>query len=275
VRSTLPLRARRGTLRPTEVQAWSALRHQFRQAVDGPTTRTHFETIRARSPALEAYATPDCLLAYLARDLGADLELKGHVYADLVRCAQTDGPISQVAQSLLWLGLWPGLSGAFVRRAIFWRDATDELIAELIAIFTDIVARLNLSRVRNVIGTLVRSTERDIIQTGLARDRLAATEIPTVAPEALDRRVTADVTEPDSEKTLATLAGAIKKRGHDPAVQAAIYGLGPHHIALALGLKPAAARKRLERARRWIRTELTSARCPAQCRPSAPPAGSP
>lgn len=167
------------------------------------------------------------------------------------------------SKSLLWLGLWPGLSGAFVRRAIFWRDATDEFIAELIAIFTDIVARLNLSRVRYVIGTLVRSTERDIIRAGIARDRLAATEIPTVTPEALDRRVTAAVTEPDSERTLTALASAIKKRGQDPAVQAAVYGLGSRHIALALGLKPAAARKRLERARRWIKTELTHRRVPA------------
>jgi hypothetical protein len=257
VPSTLPLRARRGTLLPNEVEAWTGLQHQLRRAIGGPATRTHFEAIRARSSVLAAHATPDSLLAYLAHDLGADLELKGHIYAELVRCAQTDGPVSQLAQSLLWLGLWPGLSGAFIRRATFWREATNDLVAELTGIFTDTVARLNLSRVRCVIGTLVRSTERDIIRAGLERDRRAATEIPTVGPEALHRRVPADVTEPDCERTLTALAGVIKRRGQDPAVQAAVYGLGPRHIAVALGLKPPAARKRLERARRWIKTELT------------------
>ena len=66
-----------------------------------------------------------------------------------------------------------------------------------------------------------------------------------------------------SSTSAGTTVGGIERRGQDPAVQAAVYGLGPRHIAVALGLKPPAARKRLERARRWIKTELTRYSAPA------------
>jgi len=193
-------------LLPTEVEAWSALRRQLRRTIDAPTTATHFETIRARSAIVARYATADCLLTYLADDVGADLDTKGRLYADLVRCAQSGGPVAQLAYSLLWLGLWPGLSAAFVRRAAFWRDATGDLVGELTAVFTSIVARLNLSRVHCVIGTLVRSTERDVIRAGVARDHHAAIEIPTAGPEALHRHSPADADAPDPEHTLIALS---------------------------------------------------------------------
>jgi hypothetical protein len=217
------------------------------------------------------YATADCLLDYLEDDVGADLEAKGKLYAELVQCAQASGPEAQLAYSLLWLGLWPGLSAAFVRRATFWRDAPNDLIAELTAIFTGIVARLNLSRVRCVIGTLVRSTERDVIRAGMARDQRAAVEIPTVRPEALVRPSPLADDETCSEPTLLALATAIRGREKDPAIQAAVCDLGPGHIAVALGIKPAAARKRLERARRWLRRELAQERPADRARASSLP----
>ncbi len=254
VASTLPLRARRGSLLPSEVEAWAALRRQLRRGIDAPATALHFEIIRSRSATISRHATADCLLAYLAEDVGADLDTKSQLYADLVRCAQSGKSVAQLAYSLLWLGLWPGLSGAFVRRAAFWRDATSDLVAELSEVFTGVVARLNLDRVRCVIGTLVRSTEREVIRAGVARDRRSVIEISTAGPEALHRHVLAAPAGPDPERTLIAVAAAIKGREQDPAIQAAVCGLGPGHIALALGLKPAAARKRLERARRWLKT---------------------
>jgi len=258
--SPLPLRARSGSLLPTEVEAWSTLRRQLRRSIDAPSTPKRFETIRARSAIVARYQTADRLLAYLADDVGADLDTKGQLYADLVQCAQAGGPEAPLAYALLWIGLWPGLSAAFVRRATFWRDAPNELIAELTAIFTGIVARLNLSRVRCVIGTLVRSTERDVIRAGVERDRRVAIEVPTVRPEALCRPSPLADDETRPEPTLMALAEAIRGRERDPSIQAAVCDLGPRHIAIALGIKPAAARKRLERARRWLRRELSQDR---------------
>ena len=68
----------------------------------------------------------------------------------------------EVASGLLWLGLWPGLTGVYGRRVRHF-DEPDELVAEIARAFTELVERLDLTAVHRVAATLVRSTERDVM----------------------------------------------------------------------------------------------------------------
>jgi RNA polymerase sigma-70 factor (ECF subfamily) len=69
----------------------------------------------------------------------------------------------EVASALLWLGLWPGLSGVYGRRVRHFNGEPDELVAEIARAFTELVERLDLAAVHRVAATLVRSTERDVM----------------------------------------------------------------------------------------------------------------
>ena len=67
-----------------------------------------------------------------------------------------------VASALLWLGLWPGLSGVYGRRVRHFNGEPDELVAEIARAFTELVDA-STSRPSPVAATLVRSTERDVM----------------------------------------------------------------------------------------------------------------
>jgi len=202
------------------------------------------------------------LLRYLADDLGADLDTKTQMYAELVRCAQMRGPACSLAQTVLWLGLWPGLTAAVSRRAWFWRDAPADLLSEVTNVFTGLVTRMDLTRVQPVVGTLVRSTERDVIRANVRRQRDRVRE-PIVDFELIPDDSDPEPKDPTRPSRVAVLgpavAFALLGREGDPVVQALVLGLGPGHIAATLGIKPPAARKRLERARKKLRATLATA----------------
>jgi hypothetical protein len=259
---SIPLRARRSRLNPPAAQLWTDLRCRLRRSLEAATTPACFGAIRSCCPSLERFAAVDELLRYLADDLGADLDIKTGMYAELVRCAQIGGPACWLAQTVLWLGLWPGLTAAVSRRAWFWRDSPADLLSEVTNVFTGLVGRMDLTRVRRVVGTLVRSTERDVISAGVRRQRDRVRE-PVVdfelVPDEIDHEPL-DAPPPSRAAVLGpAVAFALLGREGDPVVQALVLGLGPGHIAARLGIKPPAARKRLERARRKLRATLAAA----------------
>jgi hypothetical protein len=123
--------------------------------------------------------------------------------------------------------------------------------------FTRLVARIDFTRVRRVVSTLVRSTERDLVRVSLLgasearrhRGRYDIEKLP--APER-------DSDQEDSEPVLwADLRRAVRGKKSDPVMQALVLGKGSRHIIGALGLKPAAARQRLFRARKCPRAALS------------------
>jgi DNA-directed RNA polymerase specialized sigma24 family protein len=124
---------------------------------------------------------------------------------------------------------------------------------------------MDLSRVHRIFGTLVRSTERDVIRAGVVRQRDLCRELPANLPVAVPGTVHE---EPITEQTQANLtalgrlvAFARKGQVHDPVVQALVLGLGPRHVAATLGIKGPAARKRLQRAREKLRATLVEPLC--------------
>ena len=108
-----------------------------------PPRRLPSDSIRLRFPGLARFMTVDDLLRYLGEDLGADLDTKSQIYSDLVLCVQTGGLVGRLAQTVLWLGLWPGLTAAVTRRAWFWRDVPADLVSEVSAAFTRLIARMD------------------------------------------------------------------------------------------------------------------------------------
>jgi hypothetical protein len=249
---------------PVAAQLWADLRRDLCRSIDAATTPSFFETIRSRSPSVRAFASVGALLRYLGEDLGADLDAKAAIFSDLILCSQTSGGASSLAQTVLWLGLWPGLTAAVGRRAWFWRDAPADLISEVTNVFTGLVTRMDLSRVRRVIGTLVRSTERDVIRASVTRQRDQHPEIPANLPVTVPASIHEESISTQEQARLTALSRlvALARRGHvdDPVVQALVLGLGPRHVAATLGIKNPAARKRLQRAREKLRGTLAGTR---------------
>jgi hypothetical protein len=93
-------------LNPPAAQLWTDLRCQLRRSLEAATTPACFGVIRSCCPSLGRFAAVDDLLRYLADDLGAELDIKTAMYAELVRCAQIGGSACSLAQTVLWLGLW-------------------------------------------------------------------------------------------------------------------------------------------------------------------------
>ncbi|HQG03873.1 MAG TPA: hypothetical protein PK838_06075, partial [Thermoleophilia bacterium] len=81
----------------------------------------------------------------------------------LVRAVQARAGWADLAATLLWLGLWPGLDAVYRRRLGHFSGEPDELVAELASAFTELVERLDLDAVHRVAATLVRSTQRDVM----------------------------------------------------------------------------------------------------------------
>lgn len=120
-----------------------------------------FQQMKRQCPVLVAFDEPMKLLAHLTSKAG-DLDEKDRILGSLVTLVQ-QRQHHELASSLLWLGLWPGLDAVYRRRLRHFRDQPDELVSELAHVFTALVERLDLAAVRRVAATLVRSTERDVM----------------------------------------------------------------------------------------------------------------
>jgi hypothetical protein len=136
--------------------------------------------------------------------------------------------------------------------------------------FTRLVARIDFSRVRRVVGTLVRSTERDVVRVSLLRADEARRHRGRCDVEKLGAPER-DSEQEDAEPVLwAELGPAVRGKESDPFVQALLLGKGPGYFAEALGLQPAAARQRLFRARKRLRAALAEARINKSRRQDSP-----
>ena len=140
---------------------WEALHAALDRSVHSLQADQSFQQIKQR-PALAAFDQPHEVVEHLANK-GGDLDEKDRILGVLVTLVQQrEQP--ELASALLWLGLWPGLDAVYRRRQRNFRGQPEELIAELGDVFTSIVGRLDLEVVHRVAATLVRSTERDVVE---------------------------------------------------------------------------------------------------------------
>lgn len=243
---------------------WAALHSSLRAAVRSLKFDLEFREAKRHHVLLAPFSEPGRVIAYLHRHEG-DLDAKDRLLGLLVRLAQRREH-RDLATTLLWLGLWPGLDAVYRRRLKHFRDPA-ELVSELAGAFTALVERLNLATVKRVAATLVRSTERDVLA---ARKRCWAEaerlqgDLGEVAGEV--------ALEPDSvlglprassdEDELNTLREWLRAAVGDDAellVAVLVSEESQREAGARLGLSHDAARKRFQRALSRVRPLVVSA----------------
>lgn len=141
--------------------SWQALHAGLDRSVRTLKSEQSFQAAKAQHPVLAGFDDAEKVVAHLVT-WGGDGDEKDRLLAALVTMVQ-GREHHELASALLWLGLWPGLSGIFGRRVRHFEREHDELIAEIARAFTELVERLDLTSVQRVAATLVRSTERDVM----------------------------------------------------------------------------------------------------------------
>jgi len=142
--------------------SWEALHAGLDRSVRTLQADQAFQQAKQQHCALAAFDEPKKLVAHLTSKSG-DLDEKDRVLGTLLRLVQRREH-HELAAALLWLGLWPGLDAVYRRRLRHFLDQPDELVAELAEAFTSLVERIDLDVVHRVAATLVRSTERDVME---------------------------------------------------------------------------------------------------------------
>jgi RNA polymerase sigma-70 factor (ECF subfamily) len=140
---------------------WEALHAGLERSVRTLQAEQSFQQAKARHPELAGFDDTEKVVDYLVNARG-DGDEKDRLLATLVAMVQ-EREHPELASALLWLGLWPGLSGLFGRHLRHFAGEVDELLAEVARAFTELVERIDLASVHRVAATLVRSTERDVM----------------------------------------------------------------------------------------------------------------
>lgn len=85
---------------------------RLRLEVEGREFAEQYETLVSREPALARFGPPEGLIGALHDPRGASPDQKDELLHALVRAVQTRPEVRGCAQTLLVLGLWPGLEHA-------------------------------------------------------------------------------------------------------------------------------------------------------------------
>ena len=141
--------------------SWEALHAGLVRSVRVLKSGQSFHEIKAQHPVLAGFDDAETVVDYLASKAG-DSEVKNRLLAALVTMVQ-QREHHELVSAVLWLGLWPGLDAVYHRRVRHFFEEPDELVSELASAFVERVERLDLKVVHRVAATLVRSTERDVM----------------------------------------------------------------------------------------------------------------
>ncbi|RYZ41700.1 MAG: sigma-70 family RNA polymerase sigma factor [Myxococcaceae bacterium] len=215
-----------------------------------------YRLVRRNWEALADFEQPEALVSFLTAREG-ESHVKDGLLAGLVVMVQT-GAAASFFVALLWLSLWPGLDSVY-RRCLRRTEQPPAEVASSVAVsFMALVARVNLSGVHRVAGTLVRGTERDVLKAwhrelveqrqrarleSLADVDGRAPSVPWLTPFASRARsFNAEVEE--LRAWLLPLTG----EDTDLVVSLVLREEDAVEVAASLGLSPETARKRVRRA---------------------------
>lgn len=227
---------------------------------------TSFEELQRRAPPLSAFGGPAAVVAFLV-DKGSGLLARDRVLRSLVDEAR-GGSARRIALALLLLGLWPALDAIFRKRSRLFQADAHDIELEIVDRFIAQVQRLDLARVSCLAATLVRNTERDVVDARV-RERARAAKQDAVTPDALAAPAEGDdapavslfglppgQTEADHVAGLHRWLQSAVGRDADLVVDAVIHERTRLALAASLGISHAATRKRLERALQRARAAL-------------------
>lgn len=248
--------------------SWTQIRAAMKQAIERRESKREFQKLRRHHPELSPFPCAAQLVAHL-HDPAGDRDGKDAIYGALVRAAQEG---AQVAVLVLWLGLWPGLNGVFIRQRRRKTGPAYEVVSNLADAFTSLVRGLRPGRVRRVAGTLVRSAERTLwgefgrAQRESARRRpMPKRDRPAQIPEEPEpSRLGLTGCETEDEELAAIRRELVSVVGADAdlVIGAAIYGESQRELGARLGLSHAAARKRYQRSLTRLRRHFSRRPCP-------------
>lgn len=232
---------------------WHAIRDHLMHTSSTLHFQRNFDAIRHVQAALAPFRDPAALLDGLHRTSG-DQGQKNLILATLVEVAQSDGPVSDCALTMLLLALWPGLDA--IRRRSIWRrlGTADEVASDVLARTTEVVRRLDLGRVNWIAATVLRNVERDMIrvrQRDQARERLASGADPDEVADSGESGIGATGYEQLNRIVRKLLGGDALL-----VIRVAIEGFSQAEAGAELGLTEAAARKRYQRAMRRLHDAL-------------------
>lgn len=242
---------------------WESLHAALVRSVTTLSAVKYFQALREGEPLFARFERATDLIAYFHGD--GDLDDKDRLYAALVRVAQARQHPARLAHALLWCGLWPGLDHVYRRHLKQFATDPDDLTEAISVAFTTLVGRMDLSRVHRVAATLVRSTQREIMD----ERRRAAREVTRMVGGAGGGVAVLDGANRESSGSQLTglsFAGELAVlRSHLVALVGAdaelvlavlVLDYDQHEAAKRLGLTHAAARKRFQRAVVRIRDHL-------------------
>jgi DNA-directed RNA polymerase specialized sigma24 family protein len=243
---------------------WQALRSDLMRSIDTLRARRQFEAVKQNRLELQRFADVPSLLDYLHCEAD-DLDDKDRILAALVRSVHAGGAEAELSEAILWLALWPGIDALYHRLWRHFRDAHEDLVAEIAVRFTLVIHRADLTRIRRVAATLLRNVERDVrsILRRAREERARLVELPDhddqhegrhgdpgfaggPGPSAFGISPGSDA---DQETRLLRERLFQEIGAHaDLVVAVVIVGERPGELADRLGISSEAARKRCQRA---------------------------
>ena len=140
---------------------WEALKRSLIHSTGSLAAKSMYKAMKQHREPLRRFSEAGDLVAYLNATTG-DLDEKDRIYRVLVQAVQAGGPEAEVARTLAWLGLWPGLEGIFRRRFKDYVQEPEALVSEIGLQFTEQLHKANLDRINRLAATLVRNVERDV-----------------------------------------------------------------------------------------------------------------
>jgi|GEM_PF-467140 len=227
--------------------SWSALHTSLIRTLNLRSSQADFQMMRQACRELaEVGSIPSLLERQHARD--ADPVARFAVIRALVTAAQSGQRYRSTAHLMVIVALWPGLEAVLWRLARGFPDARDDLPAEIVARIGEAVLTLDLDRVTTVTATLLRNLERDI-RRSLIADRQVVEVLRPIDDPAVDALAAAGswTAEDDGQSMAAHLVG-LSRRDANLLTRVFLIGETQEEAGRALGLEPAAARKRFQRA---------------------------
>jgi DNA-directed RNA polymerase specialized sigma24 family protein len=242
---------------------WQALYEAFERTLRSHHQAVEFRRLSKQDPVLARFSEPEAVVEFF-RNSANDPDEKDRVLAALVAMVQS-GVGVEIGTALLWLGLWPGLDRVFRRRIrYFGPSGPGELVSAIGAAFTALIHGCDSGRVRRVAATLVRSTERAVLeQLRLGRE---AAGVSSLRDEEEDREASVrgesqfglpEGLTPEGEILgLARCLVRLAPQDADLLLRVAVLGKTRREAAAELGIPADTAQKRIERALVRLRQRL-------------------
>jgi len=233
--------------------SWSALHASLIAILNRTSSETAFTAMRQTGAELHRFQSIASVMEH-QHFPDTDAETRFGVIRALVAAAQSDHFFRSTAQIMVIVALWPGLDAVFWR---LWRGfpgAREDLSGEIISRISDAILTIDLERVTAVTATLLRNLERDI-RRDRTRARLLAEDVRHIDNPVVEAKATLQAwwstfdagSIDDHLADLAPCDARLLKRTF-------LFGETQEEAGRALGLSPAAARKRFQRALEKLRS---------------------